>query len=1104
ELQDVHKHWRTTYERIEKFISPHYFCDSNLLSRQTSNRAAALSIQHLKSQEFLGSWLDKKTLTTESLWEDIDLGFKFGPVWSIHWFRVQLPKADWLEEAFAASKQSGSINSEVHFQWNSDTEALIFSPTGRIIQGVTSLHDGTRETAELSPDDQNDLQSPFNESQLMLYLQCSVSELFGAGPSCVRPPDPKRQGNLSKCQLIRRDPIISRLIQDLHLLMEIAKELKETDQGHRALYCGNSIVNLCLQCRYDDAIKLADEFFKASRGTTMEPAGTSKDRMLLHAMGHCHIDTAWLWDYAETRRKTARSWSSTLRLMRKHPKMTFVVSQAQQLDWLKTDYPNLFSEIVSLAKQDRFLPVGGCWVEMDTNLPCCESLLRQFHYGQKFFQRHFGRKCPEFWLPDTFGYSGQLPQLMRHAGMSWFLTQKLSWSLVNKFPHHSFVWRGIDGSEVLAHFPPGDSYNMQVLPSELAFSASNHRDKGRTQHAGFLYGHGDGGQGPGPDMLDRLERLSDCPGLPRLSHGTPRTLFTGLESDRANLHSWTGELYLELHNGTYTTHRSIKLGNFRCESALRVVEFLLALGVLDETATVESLDSLDTAWHLLLLNQFHDVLPGSSIGRVYADSARHYNQILSVCSRFRSMDEVSTPAASVSEFALVNPTQWSMSLTLPEDHGRRLVSLPPLSVCRLDQLLLKEATPPEPTAKLLDSKVVVLENEHLKAEIDSFGRVVSLISKSIGAGRECLLAPVQLTYYHDMPLFWDAWDIMDYSWETRATVAEDATGKGRLIESCRIDSSHSCQTVYELTSYPTSSDATDSNLVSRIEHQVALLPERPHCLTFCTRVTPWRAAHTLLRVELPCNVRGVTRASAEIQAGRVDRPTRGNTSWDWAAHEHCSHRYLDLSEANFGLATIKQAIYGGSVRDGSVVNLSLLRSPRGPDAEADFNSEHCLRYALMPHQSLAGLTDSSSCRSLVATACQFGYQSDVELTRLRLTDRTAVPLTTSPLVTFEQPAPGSSQSVVLDWIKPVRSVDKSKWFLVRLYESVGGFVPNCCLRIYLPRTGGRLTAAFESNALEEQLRPLKLQSAADGGVAVELPAPIAAYQVLSVLICWTL
>src|SRR6185503_7711361 len=296
----------------------------------------------------------------------------------------------------------------------------------------------------------------------------------------------------------------------------------------------------------------------------------------LSAIGHAHIDTAWLWPLAETVRKCERTFSSQLAYMERYPEHRFACSQAQQWAWMRERNPDLWTRMAARAREGRFIPAGGTWVEPDCNVPCGESLVRQFLYGQRFFERELGVRCGEFWQPDVFGYSGQLPQLMRGAGMTRFLTQKLSWNKFNRPHHHTFTWEGIDGSQVLAHFPPADTYNSVCDVAELRRAARDYKDHDRSRHAYLLFGHGDDGGGPTPRMLELLRRARDLQGLPRTAIRSPDEFFALLEEDCTDRPVVVGELYFEYHRGTYTSVSEVKQNNRRAEQLLRDVELLAA------------------------------------------------------------------------------------------------------------------------------------------------------------------------------------------------------------------------------------------------------------------------------------------------------------------------------------------------------------------------------------------------------------------------------------------------------------------------------------------------------------------------------------------------
>jgi alpha-mannosidase len=292
------------------------------------------------------------------------------------------------------------------------------------------------------------------------------------------------------------------------------------------------------------------------------------------AIGHCHIDTAWLWRYQETRRKCIRSWSSQVAYMQDYPWFVFTASQAQQYEWVKEDAPSLFKQIQEMQKKGQFAVIGGTWIEMDANVPSGESIARQFLYGQRLFQKEFGVTCDTFWLPDTFGYTPQLPQMCRLSGISNFMSQKLSWNLINKFPHHTFIWEGLDGSQVVTHFPPTNDYNAQATAKELYKSVADYQQRSVSKHSLLVYGNGDGGGGPTREMIERLDKLKNTADFPQVEFRDPSKFFGDLKPTSHNLPVWVGELYFELHRGTYTTQALLKKLNRQSEQELRILEIL--------------------------------------------------------------------------------------------------------------------------------------------------------------------------------------------------------------------------------------------------------------------------------------------------------------------------------------------------------------------------------------------------------------------------------------------------------------------------------------------------------------------------------------------------
>uniref|UniRef100_A0A3P9LWC2 Mannosidase, alpha, class 2C, member 1 n=1 Tax=Oryzias latipes TaxID=8090 RepID=A0A3P9LWC2_ORYLA len=596
--QPVLKNRRTLLERAEKFISDVYFTDCNLRGRLYGDSCPLQSI---------ASFISPKRIpfseASTQKFEPYTVGDTFGPTWWTCWFKVTLT----IPESWRGK--------EVHLLWESDGEGMVWKD-GHPVQGLTK--EGEKTSYILS----DCLQSEDPHS-FTLYVEVACNGLFGAGQgSMIATPDPNRRFSIHKAELVIFNRDVRELLTEFEMLVDIVKELGEGEQrGYQALFTVNEMVNRCDPTdpsSFSEAHNLACKFFSQRNGESQHT---------VHAMGHCHIDSAWLWPYEETIRKCGRSWVTVISLMEKNPEFTFTCSQAQQFQWVKSWYPGLFSRIQYFVKKGQFIPVGGTWVEMDGNLPSGESMIRQFLEGQRFFNQEFGIYCKEFWLPDTFGYSAQLPQIMRGCGIPNFLTQKLSWNLVNTFPHNTFFWEGLDGSQVLTHFPPGNSYEMKGKIEDLVKTVKNNKDKGRANHSAALFGFGDGGGGPNQLMLDRLRLVQDTDGLPRVQMSSPDQLFSQLQADSSLLCTWTGELFLELHNGTYTTQAQIKLENRQCEALLHDVEIASSLAVCRSKTFSYPQEKLQRLWRLLLLNQFHDVIPGSCTAMVVEDALKYYEDI---------------------------------------------------------------------------------------------------------------------------------------------------------------------------------------------------------------------------------------------------------------------------------------------------------------------------------------------------------------------------------------------------------------------------------------------------------------------------------------------
>lgn len=620
-------------------------------------------------------------------------------------------------------------------------------------------------------------------------------------------------------------------------------------------------------------------------------------RAFVVATGHAHIDTAWLWPVREAVRKVARSWSTQLALMDEYPEHRFAASHSAHYAWMQERYPDLFARVKQLVAEGRWEPVGAMFVEADVNLPAGESLVRQVLHGQRYWEREFGRRSAIGWLPDGFGFPASLPQILAGGGVSFFLTQKLSWNQLNKPPHHTFRWEGLDGTRLVAHFPPADTYNGSFDVSELLASAREPRSL-------YLFGHGDGGGGPEPDMLELARRLADVEGLPRVELGSAQGFFESLGGD---LPVWSGELYFELHRGTYTSQARTKRLHRQAEEALRAAElWSVAAGAGYPAAR------LDELWRGLLLNEFHDILPGSSIDWVYEDAERELREVRD------GARELAERAGVAAAGAGDTPTVFNST-----GHARREVvgeSVVDVPACGWAPLV------PVPTAERVEASGTHLENALLRVEWDASGRLTRVFDKP--ARREVLAGPGnQLWLYRDEPALWDAWDL-DPGYEADG-VELTALGELAVVRSSGVRG--------EVL-------MTRSSAASEIRQWVSL-DAGSRVIRFRTDVS-WHEEHKVLRALFPVSVRS-PRATFEIQFGHIERPTHRNTSWDVAKFEVCAHRWMDLGEAGYGVALLNDCKYGHSAL-GSELGITLLRAPLHPDPTADQGAQR-FTYALLPH-----------------------------------------------------------------------------------------------------------------------------------------------------------
>lgn len=596
-------------ERLRQFTSGGQYEKQNLSAMMFEG--VAKGDPHVKLSVWDAPDLSRPTFkeAVSNEFKHTQVGSWFGPSWSTHWFKVVLA---------VPSELRGKEIIELH--WDANNEGMVWSEAGNPLQGLTG---GGERVEWILPDSFRD------GKEHTIYIEMACNGMFGNAPGgdSIQPPDPNKYFQLRKAEIVAVNPDARQLSIDFWIIGDAAREFpRDSWEQHKALKVATDIID-AFELGNKQSLKRCREIAQEYLGPNVDSAKVydSGKEPLVYGIGNCHIDSCWLWPWAETKRKVARSWSNQCDLMDRYPELNFACSQAQQYKWLKQDYPYVFDRVKEKVKQGRFNPIGGSWVEHDTNMPSGESLIRQFLYGQRFFESNFGDRCQTFWLPDTFGYSSQIPQICRLAGMERFLTQKLSWNNINKFPHTTFNWVALDGSQVICHMPPAETYTSEAHFGDVKRSLQQHKSLDQDSTSLLVFGKGDGGGGPTWQHVEKLRRcrgISDQVGLlPRVHLGNSvDDFFDKLERKADSFVTWYGELYFELHRGTYTTQANNKRFNRQAEFLLRDLELLATIASLKSASYKYPKKEIDDMWEATLLCQFHDCLPGSSIEMCYDDS----------------------------------------------------------------------------------------------------------------------------------------------------------------------------------------------------------------------------------------------------------------------------------------------------------------------------------------------------------------------------------------------------------------------------------------------------------------------------------------------------
>ena len=846
---------------------------------------------------------------------EVEPCLRWGPAWSTTWFRLRgsVPE-EWAGEQVEAVIDLGFDDGRAGFQ----CEGLIYYPDGTPLKA-------------LNPQNQHAvlLDSAAGGEDIELYVEAAANpEFIGelgfrptlAGDILTSSPDPLYA--VRRTDLAVFDAEVHALMLDVEVLLGLARELPGSPRRDQILQALDDAL---------DALDLQDisgtAGFTRSRLASVLSSPAEASAHTVSAIGHAHIDSAWLWPIRETVRKVARTTTSMAELIERTAPVDapegpvadsedptrsdagafrYGMSSAQQYAWLKEHRPEVWERVVEAVRSGRFLPLGGMWVESDVVMPSGEALIRQFLYGQRFFEAEFGIRCRGVWLPDSFGYSPALPQLMKRAGFEWFFTQKISWNQVNKFPHHTFEWEGIDGSRILSHFSPMDTYNSELSGAELGLATRQFRESRRAGSSIAPVGYGDGGGGTTREMVGRAERLADLEGSPKVRWEHPDDFYARTREELTDPPVWVGELYLEIHRATLTSQHKTKQGNRRSESLMVEAELWATTAAL-RAGLEYPYEAIDELWQSVLLHQFHDILPGSSIAWVHREAQDVYASIQQRAEDLikRSLSALTGSGTTVLQ---ANPAPTVEA------------GVPALGIA-----ITPEGTSPAVVCRKVDDGGYVLENDLVTVQLSAEGHLVSAVERSSGRdavpeGREAGV----LQIHQDFPNKWDAWDVDRFYRNTVTDLREVSS-----------------------LSTETSSDGTASVLVTRplpgghsyVEQRISLEPGS-RMLTYDQR-TQWQESEKFLKASFPLDIRA-DNTIAETQFGHFKRPTHANTSWEAAKFETSMHRFVLAEEPGFGVALVNDSTYGydvsRAVEDADVVTtlrISLLRAPRFPDPTTD-------------------------------------------------------------------------------------------------------------------------------------------------------------------------
>ena len=978
--------------------------DKNFVLKAIANGSHAFNLIALKGKIYkkIASLKPQGILSDEPIkWEDLDKSkfknMRFMQKWAdkfgCAWFRFTgtVPEAGKGKRVVARIKLQG--------------EGLVYDKDGHVLQGITQvlskgdLFHSTigKQIVDISP-------CAEGGEEVELYVDAGFNGKLRFD---------NMSAHLRRYDLAVMDEELNSYYYDyieayflMCKLLGDAEGMKDSDVGKAEVYSARAK-------ELDEGMKNAWKVFKEQ--------GAAKAREALapvlfrpidypavthYAVGHAHIDLAWLWPLRETRRKIGRTFANQLRNIKKYDNFIFAESQAQMFTWLKEDYPEVFEQVKKYVDEGRIELQGGMWVESDCNLPSGESWIRQFLYGKRYFKEEFGKDMKMCWLPDCFGFPATLPQVIKGCGMDYFMTIKIMSNTVNEFPHSSFKWKGLDGSEVLAHMEPAGDYNSGASPLAIFKSNKRNKEKESVPVCLLLYGDGDGGGGPGEGHIEYVSRMQKgIYGLAPVKPSKAIDFFEELEKYNDVIPEYDGELYYERHQGTYTSQAAAKLWNRRMENMLHLVELLGAEGKLRGVSYDRAL--VESIWKEVLLYQFHDVLPGSSIKRVYDESRERYKelykQIQGVAAKL--IDDMSSGESE--EYTAINPVDFARKEFIRVEDKWYSVDLPAMGAGKI-----------APVENMDVSSLTFGENTISNGLITiTFGKGGEITSLFDVKNAKELVREGQyfnkLTVYEDPFMYYNAWDIrMDYDKLKKHSLKLE--GSDTYIDGVRVVRRNR----YRF-------------MDSQFEQTVALT--LGDTLVQFDMDADWHEELKMLRADFIPSV-FADKVKCDIQFGQIDRSTKNDTSIEQAQFEVCAHKFVNLDGEDYSLALFNRCKYGHKVKEG-MLSLALLRAPRFPDPECDRGSHH-ISYALYPHKEKFEESD--------VKARAYCYNNVVMLRKANFEEKCPVTV--------------EGDGVILETVKVA---EDEKGIVARLYEYKG---KETTAKVSFASKG----AAFECDMLENK------------------------------------